>query len=1258
MQTTLLGLGIALILALVAALAAPLVIDWNHYRPRFEQEASRLTGLAVRVNGTIEARILPTPRIKLADVVVGGTAQKSQVKASSLELEVGLGPLLRGEVQATELHLVAPQINVGLDRNGVVDWPAISPSLSPDRLTISHLTIDDGQAVLTDAASGSRLVLKELQFKGDVRSFGGPFKGEGAFRAGDQFYGYRIAANRPEEGGGLRVKVGVDPAGYQLTAEIEGNVSLDHGVPQFEGTLAARPVTAALARGERATDDAWRLSGKLRTASASASLQELAFQYGPDDAPINLSGSAELTLGAHPHLDGAISAKQVDLDRALATADAPQRPPFVLIRSAVEAFFAAAAKPPMPAKIAVAIDSMTLGGSLLESVHGNIGFDGKGWNLDSLELRAPGATAVKLSGRLDETPKGPTFSGPASLETRDLKVLMARLKGRGAPASSTTQTFTARGVVTIGRDRFALERMTAALDQENVTGRLAYSWTAGNRPAVLDGEIHAAALDVDTFAAFIKAAASDASFEVPHEVALVLDIGKARFANADAQTVNARVKLDAGVLHIERLSVADLGGAAVDVSGRIDDLYTQPRGRLTLDLDAKALAGVTGFVESFAPQTAEWLRRIADRLTPAKIHGVLTVERAPTSGSVAKLDLSGKAGALRVALNGQANGAADHLSDAVVRIDSRLDADGGSALVSLLGLDRAVAVDQAPGQMVISAAGQLSGGLRINGIANAGGFSAAVDGALHVSGEDAATGTLQVKVSAADLRPLRRAMTGQVGTAIPVSARATVAVTDTDFSFTNLTVTAGKTSVRGRVGLKLSNPIEIDGDIAADDVDAAALSALLLGLPSTAAGGTGWSSEPIGAGAFSAVSGSIAFKLDHAAFAPALVVNNFAGTVRFQPARIVIGDLGGSLAGGNLGGELTFHRNSDGFAAQGHVELAGADAAKLLGANAKAVDGLLTLSLQGDSTGLSPEGLIGALRGSGSIALTDAHFGGIDTAAFDTAIRTADQSGSVDAAKVRTAVTAVMDRGRLAVVKGKADVTMAGEQIHVANATLQLHDGAELLLFGGLDFGKGNIDARMTLAGRLAANPLSAAKPELSVTLKGPLATPERTVDLSALLGWLTLRSTELQTRRLQSLETNGRQDIFSPVVRPGSPAVRFLPLGTVLESAASTQMPPPRGAGTAERLLPNPPAAVLPDDSRSDLGGTGHGAAAAVALPPPPSPAVPHTDNAAVTGTASPVPRRAGPTPPAAIPPPQAPPRAAAPATRSPLDLLFGSHN
>ena len=162
MQTTLLGLAIAIILALVSALVAPLVVDWNHYRSAFEAEASRLTGLAVRVNGTIDARILPTPRIKLRDVEVGEPGREPQLRAGAIELEVGLGPLLRGEVQATELRLVAPQISLGIDRSGAIDWPALSPSFRPDTLTISRLHVEDGRVTLTDAGSGARLVLQKL----------------------------------------------------------------------------------------------------------------------------------------------------------------------------------------------------------------------------------------------------------------------------------------------------------------------------------------------------------------------------------------------------------------------------------------------------------------------------------------------------------------------------------------------------------------------------------------------------------------------------------------------------------------------------------------------------------------------------------------------------------------------------------------------------------------------------------------------------------------------------------------------------------------------------------------------------------------------------------------------------------------------------------------------------------------------------------------------------------------------------------------
>jgi len=43
-QTTLLGLAIAFILALLAALIGPYYIDWNQFRPQFEAEAGRIIG--------------------------------------------------------------------------------------------------------------------------------------------------------------------------------------------------------------------------------------------------------------------------------------------------------------------------------------------------------------------------------------------------------------------------------------------------------------------------------------------------------------------------------------------------------------------------------------------------------------------------------------------------------------------------------------------------------------------------------------------------------------------------------------------------------------------------------------------------------------------------------------------------------------------------------------------------------------------------------------------------------------------------------------------------------------------------------------------------------------------------------------------------------------------------------------------------------------------------------------------------------------
>ena len=262
MQTTLLGLAIAIILALVAALVGPLLIDWGGYRSVFEAEASHLIGVDVRVTGAIDARLLPSPRLVLHDIEIG--RGDDRIAAGSLGIEFALGPLMRGQWHAAELHLTGAQLRLGLDARGRLQAPNIPINFSPDALSIDRLSIEDASVTLGDAANGAGIVLEKLWFNGDARSLVGPFSGEGATTVGGELYPFRVSTGRAGDDGTLKVHLNVDPVNHPLSVEADGLLSFAAGGPSFDGTLSlARPVGIA-ARSAALVTQPWRVSGKLK----------------------------------------------------------------------------------------------------------------------------------------------------------------------------------------------------------------------------------------------------------------------------------------------------------------------------------------------------------------------------------------------------------------------------------------------------------------------------------------------------------------------------------------------------------------------------------------------------------------------------------------------------------------------------------------------------------------------------------------------------------------------------------------------------------------------------------------------------------------------------------------------------------------------------------------------------------------------------------------------------------------------------------
>jgi hypothetical protein len=94
------------------------------------------------------------------------------------------------------------------------------------------------------------------------------------------------------------------------------------------------------------------------------------------------------------------------------------------------------------------------------------------------------------------------------------------------------------------------------------------------------------------------------------------------------------------------------------------------------------------------------------------------------------------------------------------------------------------------------------------------------------------------------------------------------------------------------------------------------------------------------------------------------------------------------------------------------------------------------------------------------------------------------------------------------------------------------------------------MDARLALSGRSEA---AGARPEIYVTLKGALPAPRRSIDVSALNGWLTLRAVEIQAKRLRAIEGTPPQ---------GRPAQRGKQAPALPAPIDIRPVPAPRSAG------------------------------------------------------------------------------------------------
>ncbi len=1182
MQTTLLGLAIAVILALLSALVGPLFVDWNDYRAEFEREASRLVGLPVRVSGAIDLRLLPTPSLQLNGVRIGKPGDDA-LQARTLGIEIALGALARGELRASQVALGGPQLTLVMAKDGRIELPAGAFGFDGTTLAADHLNVEDARLILVHAASGGRHVLDKLWFRGDVRSLAGSFRGEGAFVVGAELFGYRVSAAR-QGGGDIKARFSLDRVERALSVEGDGVVAWEADAPKFEGAVTfSRAAGTVLAGGRAVAHEPWRLTSRLTARSVAVQFEQIEFQYGSDERALKLGGRADFALQDRIRLDGALSAPQLDLDRLIATQGSARRTPYQAVVMMAESF-GEALRPPFPVRLTVGIDSMTLSGSPLQAFHGDLSTDGAAWRLDRMTFRAPGLTEVALTGRAGAAATALRFDGTADVNSANPRQLLAWLEGRDfSGEAGFAKTLHLNGSVTLSGTAVAVERLKAEIDRKALTGRLAYVWPAGERKARLEAALTAAELDLDALLEFGKVAYGGGRMERPGEIALALEIGRARFGGIEAQNAQVRLTYDQSGLAVQRLSLADLGGASLEASGRIDMTSQVPRGNIALDFDGRDLSGLSALVARFAPAGAQPIRRVLDRLGSARLKAHLDVgEVAATGGPHSRLALEGRSAGLRFSLTGGLTGSGTDLWGNRVSLDVQADADDGAQFFALAGLALPGGHSAGPGRVSVTLDGPLDGEMRLRGNAVSSLLEVKTDGRVRPFTENGLAGTFDVSVDKAAFGALLGIPAGD-GT---MSAK--MSVSGRSLTFEKLAGKIAAAAFEGRGSLELGELYRIHGELAADRIVGTAVLAAVVGATPQRADAL-WSAEAFRRGPVAGLNGGIAIRAAHLTLAPGVTATDAKAMMRITPNEVAFEDFKGMLNGGRVAGELALRAVSDGVAVKGRLDLKEVEAA-VLPFEGHPVSGRFGLQIDFEGSGRSPRALVGSLGGNGAIAIEGAKFAGLHPGVFVQAIRAADQAPTLDAAKLAAVARQALDAGSLDVAHGDGVLTMANGQLRMATMVARA-EGAEFTATGHFDIATGQLDSRIALAGAQPAN--AAGRPEIAVTLRGPVLSPKRAVDVSSLTGWLAFRAVEQQAKKLEAIErsralpSSASPDGVPPADRNvGAPR----PLTTGTDAAATPRaspLPPPIELAPSPGLRPpqdrrRPQAKNPPADGRT----------------------------------------------------------------------------
>ncbi|MGU3536733.1 AsmA family protein [Methylobacterium sp. A54F] len=1108
MRDLLTALAGAVILVLVAALAVPPFIDWTAHRALVDRAIGQSLGLAARSEGRIGVRLLPSPRLRLDRLRIGGETGEAGLDIRFAKAEVALAPLLKGEIRFTETRIGRAELRLPItDAQALVLPPGLSENLAGRDLAIDGLHVQQFLLTTTVPATGRTDQLAAENLAVQAPALAGPWRIEGA-SGGVPF---RAVTGEAAPDGSVPLKIS---GGGETRPRFEADMRLRLAARDPEspapGTRAYLPEaegTARLVVGPPTQEPGaylpFSLSGSFSASGPMVRFTAVNAEVNPGGPALRLAGTGRIDL-REGRAALALQARRLDLDAFLVSQAGRDLVARGLPRTR--------AGLPMMVDLDVAVESAALGLDEWQdiAVAGTVDRTG-GVLVRRARATAPGAATLAARGEVDLAPH-PRFTGTVSLAApvsdgfgRYLRRLgldgpaVAALDGRPVEASAD---------LSAAAPDYSLRNLRLALGGAQITGNARYAEAEAGGRGRIDAQIRANGLDVAELPAFGGALAGLHG----RDLGLTIEARDVRYgpAGSAAGRIAARIESDGAGLRVDSLDVTDLAGANARLAGAI---APDGSGRISGRVTAPVAAPLAALLDrAFIPEA----RLVPGFLRAGALDLAVTVEREAGQRDALRITAKGSAagGPLDLSLltrAGQAEQVDVSLATARAGIwFERADIPGLQQPASL----RIQGSRPAPGNAPAAATGLA---LQVGG--TIAGLTVATPEPIRLGAEPGPPAGGTLRLATGDLTPFLRLAAGASPGAGPWPADLSLALSRAGED--------ARADVSGRLGADTVTAALVrapDGALSGSaTLPRLSLPLLAASLVAPSAPGPeapgGWPSARFAAAPTLSAPASLDLRVARLDLGRGLVATGAAFRLAAESGTLALRDLSARLAEGRLTASVSLARRGGAAAVSGEAAIEDAALAALTGGP---LSGRLGAGFRFSATGDSAAALVANLAGTGEIRLADLSVPGVDPGALGRALaRALDDEDPLREGRLQGFVADELGKGA-AQARGAVatPATIIGGQLRAGPLDLDLGT-ARWVGSVGLDLRSGRLDARGTLTGGAVPKAWTGAAPAIQLGLTGSLAAPERSLDVGALTNGLSAVVLQRELEKIELIEAD-----------------------------------------------------------------------------------------------------------------------------------------